>query len=224
MAALTFDKAAHTYTLDGEPVPSVTGILKAAGLIDFSHIPEPVLASARRRGTNVHAAIHYYNENDLDVDAFTAEFPECAGYLRAWIAFTEQRHFRPVLNERRLASRKHHVAGTADCFGLLDGLPILLDFATGRPQDVAKDLQTGAYHALAVEWSAADEDPELTAFLAHSRGVLRRFGVALRSDGAFTLEPYVNPSDFREFLALVDAHRVVTRRRPGTVAALPEVA
>ena len=209
---LEFDATTHTYTLDGEQVPSVTGILKAAGLIDFSHIPAPILEAARRRGTHVHSAIHYYNENDLDVDTFTANFPECAGYLRAWIAFTEQRQFRPVLNERRLASRKFKVAGTADCFGLLDGLPILLDFATGRPQDVAKDLQTAAYKALADEW-ATDEDPELAAFLARSGGVVRRFGVALRSDGTFTLEPFANPCDFREFLALVDAHRIVARRR-----------
>lgn len=212
---LTFERTPHTYALDGEPVPSVTEILTRAGLIDFSSVPPHILDAAQRRGTIVHQAIHYLNEKDLDVDAFVATFPDYAGYVQAWIAFTEQRHFEAVLCERRLASRRYRVAGTADCFGYLDGTPVLLDFATGRPQDVAKDLQTAAYYALAVEWAADDDgDPELLAFLTRSRGVLKRYGVALRRDGTFTLDPYTNPSDFREFLALVEAQRIVAKRRP----------
>ncbi len=219
MPALTFDPVGHVYTLDGVRVPSVTQILKHAGLIDFSSVPPPVLENARLRGTHVHQAIHYFNEHDLDVATFDREFPECAGYLEAWITFTERRRFEPVLNERRLASRKYQVAGTADCFGFLDGAPVLLDFATGRPQDVAKDLQTGAYYALALEWAGDGADPELAVFLAQSRGALTRYGVALRVDGTFSLEPYSNASDFREFLALVGAYRIVANRR----AALAEV-
>jgi hypothetical protein len=210
---LTFDPDPHVYTLDGDRVPSVTGILKAAGLIDFSHVPLSILEAAQHRGRTVHAAIHYYNENDLDIDQFGRDFPTYAGYLEAWLAFTDQRHFRAVLNERRLASRKHQVAGTADCFGYLDGVPVLLDFATGRPQDVAKDLQTAAYHALAFEW-ATEDDLELSNFLARARGVVRRYGVALRKDGTFALEPYAAPSDYREFFALVESQRIVARRRP----------
>jgi len=219
---LTFDAPTHTYVLDGAVVPSVTGILKAAGLIDFSSIPPFVLEAARARGTAVHAAIHYYNADDLDIPAFTDEFPDCVGYLEAWIRFRELRRFVPVLNEHRLASRRYQLAGTADCFGLLDGAPVLLDFATGRPQDVAKDLQTAAYYTLALEWAADGEDPELAAFLA--RGVVRRYGVALRRDGSFSLDPYSDPADFREFLALVDAYRIVTRRRPACCSWVPEVA
>jgi hypothetical protein len=211
---LTFDEPTHTYLLDDVPVVSVTGVLKRAGLIDFSSIPNGILETARARGTVVHRAVHYYNENDLDVDRFVQDFPDCAGYLHAWIAFTEQRHFRAVLNERRVASRRHQIAGTADCFGLLDEHPVILDFATGRPQDVAKDLQTAAYYALATEWAAGEDDPELAAFLAKTRGVLRRYGVALRKDGTFSLDPYTNPSDLREFLTLLDAQQIVARRRP----------
>jgi hypothetical protein len=214
MKGLTFDEDTHTYRLDGEPVPSVTGVLKAAGLIDFSQIPPWTLDAALRRGRVVHEAIHYYNENDLDVDGFTRDFPDYAGYLQAWIAFTQQRTFRSVLNERRVASRRHQVAGTLDCLGYLDQTPVLLDFATGRPSDVCKDLQTAAYHALAIEWAAEDEDPELATFLANARNVLKRYAVQLRKDGTFTLEPYATPSDFREFLALRDAQRILARRRP----------
>lgn len=218
MTGLLFDAPSHTYTLDGERVHSVTHILTRAGLIDFSGIPIVTLDAARRRGTIVHQAIHYLNENDLDVDRFMADFPDYAGYLRAWITFTEQRHFRAVLCERRLASRKHRIAGTADCFGTLDGVPVLLDFATGRPSDVAKDLQTAAYFSLATEWAAEpDGDPELLAFLTRARGVLKRYGVALRADGTFSLDPYTNPSDFRDFLTLVAAQRITDARKRRSV-------
>jgi hypothetical protein len=213
MTPLEFDPVAHAYTLDGERVPSVTQILKHAGVIDFSSVPAPILETARMRGTHVHAAVHYYNEHDLDLDRFAADFPECYPYVRAWVRFTNVRRFRAVLNERRIASRRYKVAGTADCFGFLDGQPVLLDFATGDPRDVAKDLQTAAYYALALDWSADGDDPELASFLASSRGALRRYGVELRADGAFSLHPYVGATDFREFLALVTAYRIVATRR-----------
>lgn len=219
---LTFEPVAHTYTLDGKRVPSVTAILRHAGLIDFSAIPGPVLATARTRGTVVHSAVHYFNENDLDLDAFFRDFPDWTGYLEAWLRFTDQRTFHAVLNEHRVASRRYQIAGTVDCFGYLDGEPVLLDFATGNPADVAKDLQTAAYHALALEWAADGDDDALAGFLSSARGGVRRYGVALRKDGTFSVEPYTNAADFREFLTLVAAHRIVATRRT-TVADLPEV-
>lgn len=211
---LTFEPGPHRYTLDGRHVPSVTQILKSAGLIDFDHVPIYTLAVAMERGRHVHAAIHFYNERDLDVARFEREFPECAGYLRGWISFCEQRRFVPVLNEHRIASRALRVAGTADCFGVLDGEAVLLDFATGRPEDVAKDLQTAAYLGLALEW-AADPDADdhaLQVFLDEHRSVAR-CGVALRRDATFTIERYADPADFRHFLTLVDAHRIVAARK-----------
>lgn len=211
LAALTFDAEPHQYTLDGKPVPSVTGILKASGLIDFSGIPWSTLEAARERGTLVHTAVHYYNEGDLNEDQFRATFPAYAPYLDAWIAFLKQRHFVPILNEHRIASRRLEIAGTLDCLGVLDGRGALVDFATGRPEDVAKDLQTSAYYALALEW-AHDEDPALAEYFARYPHV-DRMAVALRRDGTFRLDPYEDPSDFRKFRTLVEAQRIVTARR-----------
>ena len=164
MSRLVFDAPTHRYTLDGVLVPSVTGILKASGLVDFSHIPAATLDAARERGTVVHQAVHFYNEHDLDVDAFRADFPDFAGYLDGWLAFCAQRRFEPVLCEHRVASPRHGVAGTLDALGLLDGVPALLDYATGNPADAAKDLQTAAYLGLAYEW-AEKEKPALGLFL-----------------------------------------------------------
>ena len=214
--SLNFFAPDHTYELDGVRVPSVTGVLQRAGLIDFSNVPPSILAAALERGRVVHQAIHFWNERDLDVADFDRKFPECAPYLHGWINFTEQRRFVPVLNECRVASRRHQVAGTLDCLGLLDGTAVLIDFKTGRPQDVAADLQTAAYHALAVEW--AEEDDTIARFLA-DHPVVRRFAVQLRKDATFRIEAYADPRDFREFLTLVAAQQIVARRGRAEVAA-----
>jgi hypothetical protein len=207
--ALTFAPATHTYTLDGTIVPSVTQILRASGLVDFSSVPPTILEAARRRGTAVHQAIHYYNENDLDVHAFCASYPDYAGYLEAWLAFVAERKFVAHFNEYRVASHRHELAGTIDCLGVLEHQGALIDFATGRPEDAAKDLQTAAYHALAHE--TAEHDPALGDFL--SRYVIRRYAVALKRDGRFTVEAYTDPADWRRFQTLREAQRIIEARR-----------
>jgi hypothetical protein len=211
--SLIFDAATHVYMLDGVVVPSVTGILKASGLIDFSGIPEHILEAARVRGTTVHEAIHFFNEDDLDLEQFGEDFPDYAPYLEGWIAFRRQRRFTPIVNECRIASRRHQVAGTLDCLGELDGVGVLLDFATGNPEDVAKNFQTAAYLGLALDWEhEPDADPRLADFFARHPHV-KRYAVALRRDGTFRLEAYNDPADFRKFLVLVEAQKIVRARR-----------
>ena len=195
MGAIGFDAPTHTYTLDGDRLRrSTTGVLKGAGLYDFAHIPPAQLAAALRRGTTVHQAIHFFNDHDFDLDAFRVDFPDYVGYVDAWIRFCQTRSFLPVLNEHRIASRLYRIGGTIDCLGILDGGGVLLDFATGNPADVAKDLQTAAYLMFAREWAA--DDPPLADFL-NAYPSIRRFGVALHADGSFRLEHYGDPSDLR---------------------------
>lgn len=223
MTGLSFDAPLHRYTLDGVVVPSVTGILKASGLIDFSGIPAGILEAARLRGTIVHQAIDYDNQGDLDVEQFGVDFPELAPYLAGWRAFVAEANYLPLLNEGRIASRRLQLAGTFDTIGLLDGHGALIDYATGRPEDVSKDYQTAAYLGIARDWIGEPEcDPRLRAFLEQWPSI-RRYAVALKKTGDFQLEPYRDPADYRKFLTLVEAQRIVTARR-GEWARLAEVA
>lgn len=223
MNRLDFEPIGHHYALNGVPVPSVTGILRASGIVDFSRIPASDLEAARYRGSIVHQAVHYYNEDDINLDAFRAEFPGFVGYLEGWFRFREQRRFRPVLNEHRVASIRHGVAGTLDTLGIIDDdHAALLDYATGRPEDVAKNLQTAAYLGLAHEWAEEGPDPQLQKFLT-DYPTIKRYAVALRRDGTFKLEPYKDPADFRKFLTLNEAQRIVAAHR-GEWAALANVA
>jgi len=91
---VAFDPVPHRYALDGERLPSVTQILQAADIINFSRVPQPILLAARDRGAAVHQACHYYNEDDLDVEAFADEFPAYWPYLSAWITFRRESGFQ----------------------------------------------------------------------------------------------------------------------------------
>ena len=124
--------------------------------------------------------------------------------------FCALRRFTPLLNEHRIYSRRYDVAGTVDCFGLLDGQPSLIDFATGRPEDVAKEWQTAGYLQIAMEW--APDDPPVADFLKRAPSV-KRYAVQLKKDGRFELEPYTSPRDLREWCTLVEAQRLVAVRR-----------
>jgi len=106
-AMLSFDKFTHTYTLDGERFRSVTQILQASGLIDFSKIPSPILLEARDRGTAVHQALHYYNEDDIDLEAFCAEFPDYAPYVQAWVAFRAESGFELATSFEQVGQLTH---------------------------------------------------------------------------------------------------------------------
>jgi hypothetical protein len=222
MARLTFTDLNHAYELDGVRVPSVTQVLQASGaMIDFSKIPQPILLAARDRGTTVHRAAHYWLEGDLDVDEFFALFPDYAGYVRSLMVLFETGRLTTVACERRVASPLYRYAGTFDWLGLLDGRATLLDWATGAPADVAKDLQLAAYEVAAREWAAAGEDPLLADFFAvHPR--VQRIAVRLNRDGLLpTLETYTDPNHFREFRTLLEAQAILARRRGSwiTVAA-----
>lgn len=102
-----FDAFSHVYTVDGVRFPSVTQVLQASGLIDFSKIPSPMLLEARDRGTAVHQANHYYNENDLDLETFCLEFPDYAPYVRAWADFRATSGFVLATSFAELGALSH---------------------------------------------------------------------------------------------------------------------
>jgi hypothetical protein len=214
---LDFDPVAHRYSLDGVPVSrSVTGVLKRADVLNFASVPSAVLDRARVRGTIVHEALHYLNEGDLDLGAFAKDYPLYCGYLEAWQFFLTARDFSPMLCEHRVCSPAYDVAGTIDCLGVLDGRAVIVDFATGDPDDAAKDLQTAAYLALALEWRAHDQT--LDQFFCNYGEAVARYAVALRADGTFSIEGYNEVGRYvkerREFLTLVEAQRIADSRRP----------
>lgn len=117
---LTFDEASHVYRLpDGTTPPSVTGILKATGVsTDFEDLSlmsgriSQAIALKRDIGVQVHAAAHYYDDNDLNIDTLD---PQVRPYLDAWATFRENYpRLRPATRERRVYHPGLRYAGTLD--------------------------------------------------------------------------------------------------------------
>ena len=135
----------HRYTVGGIAKPSVTTIIKGAGLSGSAFYTK----EARDRGTLVHALTANRDGNRalVQVDdthealnavaGFVLAYADfCATYRPAW-RFIEQPIFDPELN----------VAGTFDRAGTLQAinLEILLDIKTGPPAEW-HPIQTAAYN------------------------------------------------------------------------------
>lgn len=204
---LTFDPTPHHYHLDGVRVPSVTEVLHDSGLIRLDHLPAFILEAARRRGTDVHAALHFVNDGDLDASSVADQYQP---YLEAWQRYRAERDVVVLLCEHRLASRRYRVAGTLDLLCSIGTDGWLIDYATGDPATVAKDLQTAAYLGLALEWAA--HDPRLAEVLRrHPRW--RRGAVQLRPNGTFRFTEYTAVTDYTHFQTLAGAWHIRQARR-----------
>lgn len=75
-----YDDERHLYTVDGIPIPSLTQMLQADGLVDYSHVDAGMLEHKRDLGSRVHARTW---EADCGMDVEAAPDDE-SPYLDAW--------------------------------------------------------------------------------------------------------------------------------------------
>ena len=183
--SLQFDEATHTYTLDGEVLPSVTQVLEGVGIIDYSHIPSATREMALERGSLVHRVTHWDDEGDLDdgsVDEAVAPF------LQSWRQFRADMGFVPAVIERRGHHEVYRYAGTLDRIGTVGGADWLVDIKTNDAPDWVR-MQTAAYAAF---------DPEPSRF--------KRVAVELKATGRVPYQIIERKGsqfgeDFNDFLA-----------------------
>ena len=190
---LTLDSE-HVYRVDGQPVVSVTQVLKMERLIDSRYFsPE-----AAQRGVAVHAAVEQDDTGVLE-EAFLD--PRVGDYLEGWRRFRHEKGFTPKMSEIRMFSRSLHLAGTADSVGTMDGIRglVLVDVKTGAPSP-ATSLQTAAYGALLHE--------------SNGEVVAARFAVQVTADGTFYLHRYPDMNDYLTFRAVLQTHRWRARNLP----------
>lgn len=165
---LLFDEPTHTYCVDGKIVPSVTQILEAEGLSDFSAIPPETLRLAQERGTAVHKATQYLDEGRLD---WTTVSEQVADYLSAWQRFKNDCQPQILEIEFQVYSPTGY-AGTVDRTLMMDGIHWLIDIKTGNPTRAAA-IQTAAYQ-----------------YAYQSQEYGRRAAIQLNSDGTYKIHPY----------------------------------
>jgi hypothetical protein len=208
MARFEFDSKTHQYIVDGCPVPSVTQVLKAAGLIDYAGIPQAVLDYAAERGTAVHLATQLYDENDLDRDSLD---PLIAPYLSAWINFTVDHPIKILCSEGIALGKIGDLA-----FGMT--VDRLVHFPRSR-QDVILDIKCTSrihnHHGIQLAGYACGlasggflrtrgdgtDLPDTAGPLAKRLEKYRRIVVQLQPDATYNLHEFSDPADGEVFAA-----------------------
>ena len=184
----TFDESKHEYRINGHAVPSVTGILKEAGLIDSTWFtPEAAL-----RGTHVHTACALWDKGELDTCALD---PVLVPYLEAWQKFRKDSGITPAIIETPYYSLEHGFAGTIDRSWHDGKYWVIADIKSGPLPDWLP-LQLAGYSIL------------INAFSG--------MGIELRDNGSYSVKVVKTPELFKarrrflEFLALVKKRRMET--------------
>lgn len=138
---LIFDPEKHAYTRNGQVVPSVTGILKSAGLIEFPGVSRRDLDIACDFGKKVHMACELHDNNTLDPESID---PQIMPFLEAWKSFVRGLDVKFTGIEQRVYSAKYSYAGTVDRIGYDSKNMLLLDIKT-CPVHLSHAPQTAAY-------------------------------------------------------------------------------
>lgn len=211
---LTFDPEAHVYRIDGVVVPSVTQVLRQTGYIRLDGVSEATLEHARERGRRVHQALHFLFDDDLDEDSVDDEL---RGYLESARRYLSTEVRQVLRVECRVHSTRYMFAGTLDLLALhADGALSVDDFKTGHPDDVAADLQTGAY--LGALFDMVQANPRAFADVTCGSALIRRRSIRLFADGR-TAKETIYP-DHRDYAVFLNALNVVhdQARRPQPMA------
>lgn len=163
--------------------PRVTWILQAAGIADFSKIPNGEFYM--QRGQDVHLIC-------ADIDSGIPDYwtgGDLEGYAKAWIAFKEDTGFRPSMIETPVNHPQRRYRGTLDRVGTFGDSPdrVLLDIKAGIVAAWVP-LQTAAYAA------CLDEPAKI-----------KRCGVQLKSNGRYVVSPEYKDyrTDSNTFFCLV---------------------
>lgn len=168
----------------GTNLPRVTEILKSTGLIDTTFFTE----AGRERGTAVHLACQYLDENDLDLDSLD---PALWGYVDAYRDFRQQVAMDGAWIEMPQTDPRGLYRGTPD--RVLVARPrAIWDIKTGPPMRWHA-LQLSAYVNML-------EDP-------YGYG---RFGVYLKHDGKYSIKEYQKNEYQRDLNVFLSALNIYT--------------
>ena len=100
----------HTYTYNGQKLPSITEILRDEGFIDTTFYDE----WSRDKGSHVHMACHYDVTNELDEENLDDEIRP---YLAAFRKFMADTGFKVERSEVPGVNTTYLYAGTPDLVG-----------------------------------------------------------------------------------------------------------
>jgi len=208
MSDLIFNPDGHTGYHDGKLWPSVTQIIKAAGLSRFNGVPEENLEAARIRGRAVDKACEFIDKGLR----FQWPSPEIermfGGYVDAYRKFCADLDYKSELVQHIVHDHTYQYFGILDTFGTADYLRLpaylkatfqikgrhwlLIDRKTG-PFGADVGLQLAGY-LRALETAPFFTGPKSTMIL--------RLGLKLNYDGTYDPPtPFIHPLDEKIFLS-----------------------
>lgn len=132
MAKLLFYDPTHTYTLDGEEIPSVSELTRFISREIYNDVAQFTLDQAASRGTAIHKATEV-----LDKYGSVEASDEIVPWLQAYLAFRREHKAEWEKIEWAVAHPSGEYAGTIDRYGTLDGVPALVDIKTSATMDPA---------------------------------------------------------------------------------------
>jgi len=182
MSALAFDEAAHAYTFEGRPVPSVTQLLQP--LSNLQMVDPAILSAAAAFGTAVHKACELDDLGELDEEMLD---PALGPYLAGWRKFSADHDVKWSLIEGRVHNPAMGYAGTVDRFGVV------------KRDEAVVDLKSSAILYPTV-------GPQLAAYAKAIPGttlLTKRIGVLLKPDGNYQAKVYTSSMDWAVFASLI---------------------
>ena len=186
---LTYNDSNHEYKLDGMIIPSVTQVLKGAGLVSLDFVNEQLLEEKADLGKKVHLTTELYDNGTLDLDEL---HPTLKAYLDSWIKFKEDFHFISTAIELQLFHKLYRYAGRIDRVGLANGVLTLIDIKSGI-HTKTHAIQTAAYTLLYNQDKKKGEQ------------IKKRFTVYVKPEG-YKVEGNKGANDQNIFLSALTIH------------------
>lgn len=130
-----FDEESHIYAVPGRFVLSTSDIISMNGLADYGAIPKAILDHASWRGTQLHKAIQFFEE-DCDVPDIPEEVKP---YFQGYCKFRKDYDFNPIGGFETQIVYEHEgteqpVGCTIDLRGMVRGVPYILDAKSSAKQ------------------------------------------------------------------------------------------
>jgi len=185
-----FEEDGHQYVHAGRNHPSVTGLLKKHGLIDYSMVSHETLMRKRDIGLRLHKWTEVHDRTGVADFMILPE--ENVGYAKAWLNFLRQSGFEIIDIEFRMMS---------EIMGMMVGGTSDRHFRYRKSQDLIADLKFCAQPMPA--WGPQTAAYTMMRFKKLHIGNTLRCSIQLFPDGRFQIHWYDQESDGDAFLAIV---------------------
>lgn len=195
MAKLLFYDPTHTYTLDGEVIPSVSELTRFISREIYSDVNQFTLDRAAGRGTAIHKAtevLDKYGTVEVSDD-------DVLPYVKAYLAFRREHVVEWEKIEWPVSHPSGEYAGTIDRYGTVDGKRTLADIKTISAMDPG---HRKLYEACLNLYRMAIEE---------GRPVERLLLIWLKKDGSYKLVDL--PIDDVLATACLALHRALKKKR-----------